>query len=138
MDFKQPVVAYTASGNIEAHLIVEMLHNNGISALAVEDQSGASLWAFGRISQFHKPKIWIDKPTEEKARELLQQYEENNRKRNDPDKESREIIAVCEQCGKSSTFPGKLDGTTQNCPHCEAYIDVGELDWEDNFGEPEE
>ena len=81
MDFKQPVTIYSASGNIEAHLIVEMLRNNDIPALAVEDQSGASLWAFGTISQFHNPQVWIDKTNEEAARELLRQFEKNNRER---------------------------------------------------------
>lgn len=138
MEFKQPVVAYTASGNIEAHLIVNMLHNNGISSLAVEDQSGVSLWELGRLNQFHKPEVWIDKPTEEKVRELILLYEANNRKRNNPGKGTGKIDAECERCGKSSTFLETLVGTIQNCLHCNAYIDVGELDWEDDFGVPEE
>ncbi len=50
MDFKQPVVVYTAATNMEAHLILQMLHANGIPAHAVEDQSGVSLWGAGTIT----------------------------------------------------------------------------------------
>ena len=138
MNFKQPVSIYSSSDNIEAHLIVEMLRNNDIPALAVEDQSGASLWAFGTISQFHNPQVWIDKPNEEAARELLRQFEKNNGERNNLSGYGKGVIAVCEKCGKSSEFPDKFDGTTQNCHYCNAYVDVGELDWGDDFGEPEE
>ena len=54
---------------------------------------------------------------------------------------SDEPIAIqveCEECGKNSLFTKELDGTTQECPHCYAYVDVGELDWGIDFGEPEE
>ena len=43
MDFKKPVVVYTAATNIEAHLIVDMLLANGVPAHVIEDQSGVSL-----------------------------------------------------------------------------------------------
>ncbi len=137
MDFKQPFRVYTAAGNVEAHLIVEMLVANGIPALAIEDQSGVSLWAMGTISQFHQPDVWIDKSTATQAIELIRQFEEVQRERIRPPASDNEIQAECEECGKLSTFPGSLNGTTQECSHCQAYMDVGELDWDEDFGEPE-
>lgn len=138
MDFKKPVIVYTAATNVEAHVIVDMLYANGVPAHAVEDNSGVSLWAFGTISQFHKPNIWVDQSTARKAAELIQDFEEKRRQRDNPGKGTGEIHVLCEECGKTTTFPDSLDGTTQQCSYCDAYVDAGELPWEDDFGTPDE
>ena len=36
---------------------------------------------------------------------------------------------------EGSELTAPLDGTTQECRHCHAYIDVGDLAWDDDFGE---
>ena len=136
MDFKKPVIVYTAATNVDAHLIVDLLQANGVPAHAVEDQSGVSLWAFGTISQFHKPNIWVDEATAQKAVDLIQGFEEKRRARNTPN--SGEIHIVCEDCGKPTAFPSSLHGTTQECPHCGAYVDVGDLPQDDEPGVPDE
>ncbi len=138
MDFKKPVVVYTAATNVEAHLIVDMLLANGVPAHAVEDQSGVSLWAFGTISQFHKPKIWVEQTTVQQAAVLIQAFEEKKKARNNPGQGSSEIQVVCEDCGKTTLFSDSLDGTTQDCSHCHAYVDVGDLPWDDDFGAPDD
>jgi putative signal transducing protein len=138
MKFKHPVMLYTAATNVEAHVVVEMLHANGIPAYAVEDQSGVSLWMFGTISQFHQPNVWVDKSTAEKAIALVRQFEENKRKREHPDTSIGTIPVACEECGKTTMFPDALNGTTQDCSHCNAYVDVGELPWNEDFGMPDE
>lgn len=138
MDFKHPVVVYTAATNVEAHLIVDMLHAKGVPAHAVEDQSGLSLWAFGTISQFHKPNIWVEKSSAQEAAQLIQAFEKNRQDRENPRHSDGEVQAVCEDCGKTSVFPDSLNGTTQECSHCHAYVDVGDLPWDDDFGIPEE
>ncbi|PQO45748.1 putative signal transducing protein [Blastopirellula marina] len=138
MDFQKPVIVYTAATNLEAHLIVEMLLTSGISAHTVEDQSGVSLWAFGTISQFHKPNIWVDESTAQQAADLIRDFEEQRKARNTPVDGAGEIQVSCEDCGKTTSFPSSLDGTTQVCQHCGAYVDVGELGWDEDFGEPED
>jgi hypothetical protein len=138
MDFKKPVIVYTAATNVELHMIVEMLHANGVAAHAVEDQSGVSLWALGTISQFHKPNVWVDETTFAKAAELIQDFEDKKQSRNTPVEASSDIQVICEDCGKTTSFPGSLDGTIQECRHCGAYVDVGELPWDDDFGEPDD
>ena len=138
MEFKQPVVVYTAATNVEAHMVVEMLHTNGIPAHAVEDQSGVSLWALGTISQFHQPNVWVDKLTSEKAAELILRFEENKRERENPEAGTGAICVECEKCGTTTIFPDTLGGTTQDCSKCLAYVDVGELPWEEDFGVPDE
>jgi hypothetical protein len=42
------------------------------------------------------------------------------------------VTAVCEDCGKSSEWPATAMGTTENCPHCGAYMDVPDPD--DDWG----
>ncbi len=138
MTLKNPVVVYTAATNIEAHLIVDMLSANGIPAHAVEDQSGVSLWAFGTLSQFHQPNIWVDESERVAAAELIREFEEKQRERATPVEATGEIQVICEACGKTTWFPNSQNGTTQECEHCRAYVDVGELPWEDDYGSAEE
>ena len=138
MGFQEPYKIYTADSNMESHLIVNMLRANGIDALAVEDQSGVSLWAFGRISQFHQPDIWIEKSDAEQAALLIRDFESAKQEQSLAANSTGDIRVECEECGKSSVFPQALDGPTQECSHCHAYVDVGELGWDDDFGEPEE
>jgi len=47
------------------------------------------------------------------------------------------VTAVCEECGESSEWPASVMGTTENCPHCGAFMDVPDPDenWDDvDFG----
>jgi len=138
MNLKEPIAVYTAPTNLEAHVIVNMLNDNGIPAFAVEDQSGASLWMFGTISQFHKPKIWVDKSTASVAEQLINLFEERQRERGNLGTGTQEIPVQCEECGETSMFPDTQNGTVQQCPKCYAYIDVGELNWDQDFGETDE
>src|SRR3954469_10273263 len=99
MKFQRPVVAYVAATNVEAHLVVEMLTSNGIAAHAVEDQSGVSLWALGTISQFHKPKVWIDESSAENAALLMQAFGAKKRQSTSLSKDLGEIETTCHKCG---------------------------------------
>ena len=134
-----PIVAYTANGNLEAHSVVAWLGSNGIHAYAVEDNSGVSLFAFGTISQFHKPQVFVDKPDIERAGELLRQFEEQRDERSKKLDNAAPITSECDECGASSEFPASQGGTTQNCPKCHAFMDVGEICWpdDDDFGDAE-
>lgn len=46
-----------------------------------------------------------------------------------PDRPS--LPVDCEACGSTSVFPAELDGTTQKCAQCGAYVAVG--DWDLDF-----
>ena len=135
MDLKEPCAVYTAATNLEACLIAEMLNANGIVAFADEDQSGVSLWAFGTISQFHKPQVWVEKMASDEAAQLILGFEEQKRQRQDAGDGDGQIEVVCEECGKTTFFSSALNGTTQECSHCHAFVDVGEFEWDDDFGE---
>lgn len=132
MDFDNPTIVFTAETNVESHLVVEMLRASGIEALAVEDQSGVSLWAFGTISQFHKPNVWVDTTDIDAAVVLVREFEKQKRTRNNTEGIGAPIVVTCEDCGKDTTFPGELNGTTQECAQCSAYLDVGEFEWNED------
>ena len=124
-----PVLAYTANDNLELHSVVTWLHSGGVRAYAVEDNSGASLYVFGTISQFHKPQVFVDKADLEEAGELLRQFEDKRDARRKDLDGGPSITSQCEECGTTSDFPVSQDGTTQNCPKCNEFMDVGSLNW---------
>ncbi len=128
-----PTLVYTANGNLEAHSAVTWLRYNGIRAFAVEDNSGASLFVFGTISQFHKPQVFVEKQELRNARDLLRQFETQRSQRRRDHEDQSPIEAECEECGAVSEFPASQDGTTQNCPKCNAYMDVGSTGFPDDF-----
>jgi hypothetical protein len=134
MEFKKPVLVYAAATNVDAHMIVEMLETNGVPAHAVEDQAGV-FCGFGTVSQLYKPNVWVDEETVQKAAELIREFEAMRRSRKTQPDAKGNLSVNCEKCGKTSSFPGSLDGTTQECRYRGAYVDVGELPWDDDFGE---
>ena len=133
MEFKKPTLAYTAESNVEAQTIVQLLIANGIEAYAVEDDSVTSLWAFGTISQFHQPNVFVEDSDLVKAHALLVEFENQNsgssKVNGDP------ISATCEDCGTQTEFPASSNGSVEVCPNCQAYMDVGTFEWDEDFGE---
>ena len=39
--------------------------------------------------------------------------------------EAGTIEVTCEKCGKQTEFPAAQFGSVKNCPHCNAFVDVG-------------
>jgi hypothetical protein len=130
MAITNPISAYNAENNAEAHLLCNYLEQNGIEAHATLDESLAGYWSFGILPEIHKPQVWIDKSNAAAAAVLLAQYETDlARRRTDraaKESNSSPIDAVCEDCGKSTTFPASKNGTVQDCSHCGAFMDVGD------------
>jgi hypothetical protein len=119
MALSDPVAVYTATNNVEAHLLCTLLANSGIEAHTVEDLSQVAAWAGGLIPALHKPQVWVDRAAVERARAVLEEHErlEDQRRPGRPSDEGP-VEAVCEDCGKSSIFPAKHRNTVQNCPYC--------------------
>jgi hypothetical protein len=127
-----PTAIYNAEDNIEAQLLCNRLEHNGIEAHAVMDEAVTGFWAFGKLPEIHKPQVWIDRSNCDAAATILREYEEEliNRRRASKarDRGGDTIDAFCEECGKTSTFAAVKKGTTQDCKHCGAYMDVGEVE----------
>jgi hypothetical protein len=133
MELRDPVAAHTASSNVEAQLVCELLVQAGVAATVVEDVSTAGLWVGGTVSEIHRPQVWIERADSEADRKLLSDYEERQRQRRDRQQSSdfgEKVTAVCEECGRAAEFAAAQRGSIQDCPHCGAYMDVGEIDME--------
>ena len=139
MKLTDPIVAYTAGGNLEANLVVEWLTSNGVNAHAVEDNSFGGIYGFGAIRHLDKPQVFIERSDTERAAELLREFETKQHARKQQLADAPPISAECPECGATSDFPASHDGTVQNCPQCQAFMDVGAIDWpyDDDFGEDE-
>jgi len=131
MDFPNPFKIYWAESNVEAHTVVEALRANGIEAFADEDVSGASLWSLGRISQFHQPVVWVDESDAEQAARVVAEFDERKKSRVSGKSDAPDLEVTCEHCGTVSYFEASLDGTTQDCPKCGEFVDVGTWEWEE-------
>ena len=70
-----PVVIYTADGNMQAHSMVTWLESHGVKSFAVEDNSGTGLFAFGTVSQIHKPQVFVSKSDLSVAGDLIEEFE---------------------------------------------------------------
>ena len=121
---QHPIAVYTAGTDIEAHTIRQMLLTEGIEAAVIEDLSRAGVWELGLLPQFHRPKIWVDRADEDRARALLAEYERRRIANAEPREEGPPVHVVCEECRKTTTFAGSRRGHVENCSHCGAYVDV--------------
>lgn len=125
--FRVPFAAYNAADDIEAHLVCGLLRNAGIPALVIEDVSQVGVWWGGTVAELQKSQVWIEKDDAKRARPVLTEYDSgNSKRRNPPVPGSAAIVATCENCGSQVEFPAERRGTTQDCPHCRAYMDVGD------------
>ena len=77
--------------------------------------------------------MFVDKRDLESAVDLLRQFEDQRDRRRKELDDQPPIESECEECGASSEFPASQDGTTQNCPKCHAFMDVGSDDWPEGF-----
>lgn len=131
MPLSDPIAAYNAQSNTDAHLVQQFLESQGIESSVAEDNSLVGQWTFGLLPEIHKPQVWVSREDAERVGELLTLFEERRRLRNvvDPPAGTAPIEVRCEACGRTTTFAGNLQGSVQDCPHCGAFVDVGEVDW---------
>ena len=143
MALREPFAAYNAHNNFEAHLVSKLLNDAGIPAMVIEDMSGVGIWWGLTVAEIHKPQVWIEKSDVERATPILAEYDRKNQERLATNHAATaRVVGVCEECGARSEFPAALNGTTQNCPKCRAFMDVGELvgfeGWDETPEEDEE
>jgi hypothetical protein len=123
-----PVAVYHAANNVEVHLVRNALEASGVEAHVIEDVSQAGTWVGGQISGIHRPEVWVNRSDVERAMQIVEAYEhraaELRDKTTEDDTAGGAIEVTCEECGESSTFPASQRGSVQECPHCDAYLDV--------------
>ncbi len=126
MPLTDPVVAYRAGTNLEAFQVCNLLVAAGIAAEVIEDVSGVAVWYIGFLPAVHDPKVWVERADAARVQPLLVEYEDRIIDRRLADPAGLPVEVVCGECGQPATFPAAHTGTVQNCPHCRAYVDVGE------------
>lgn len=139
MAFHDPFAAYNAGTNFEAHLIREMLAEAGIEAVVIEDTAQVAMGWAGPLAELYKSQVWIERAAIEQAGPLLATYDKRNAERAAAYQGELEagppVEVLCEKCGKSSSFPASKKGRVERCPHCRAYVDVGDDLDSDDWGE---
>lgn len=124
--FRDPVAAYTAVDNFQARFLCDRLIEAGIEAMVVEDASQDGTFPV-KLSGIYKPQVWVERADRERAQPVIQAFERRTAELyTPPAQQTSSIEVVCEECGAKSTFPGTLRGSVQDCPHCHAFVDVGE------------
>ncbi|MEM7626875.1 MAG: hypothetical protein AAF333_14875 [Planctomycetota bacterium] len=134
MDIQDPVSIYQAENNQDARMDQLTLEAAGIRAVAIEDNSATTFWYLGPLQGINNAQVWIERGDAERAKALVDEYARKRaeRRRKSRAKDAETIDAVCEDCAKTTTFPGTMRGSVQECKHCGAYVDLYEDDgWDD-------
>ena len=124
-----PIVIYKAIDNWEAQFVRVLLEQEGIEAMAVDDLSVVGLMTIGTLPGIHQPKVYVDRSQGEAAAAIVRQYVERLQQERGVSRlaggDAAAVEAICEKCGKKTTFKASQRGTIQECRHCGAYLDAG-------------
>jgi hypothetical protein len=139
MALRDPVAVYNAANNVEAHLVRDALLASGIEAHVTEDVSQIGTWVGGLIPEMHKPQVWVERTDIDRAKPVLDEFERRSAELRDTGPEGIEdadpIEVVCDECGGRASFPAAQRGSVQVCSQCGAYLDVGDEEPPDGWGE---
>jgi hypothetical protein len=80
--------------------------------------------------------VYVSRSDAEQAVAVIREHERLQAERSSG--QGPQVEATCDGCGKTAAFPTAQRGTVQNCPHCGAYLDVGEGDLPGGWGEESE
>jgi len=140
MSYRDPRCVYVAQSIGEADVVANYLEQNDIRAEVMNRNTrggidGLSLFSPSTVS-VHGMEVWVIDPQQApRAVQLLAENEMQRTTRTAARELTGEPIdVVCEECGEASTFPPAQRGSVQDCPHCGAYIDVGEDEDEEERG----
>jgi len=137
MPLNKPVSVWVTDTNAEAQMLRNVLAEAGIEAYVTEDLSLTGM--AGASSSNDLPQVWVDSTVAEQAVALLTEIDRRLRERSSDgigvSTDQSPPEGTCERCGKASTFAPEYRGTVQECPHCGAFMDVGDLTGEWDVGE---
>jgi hypothetical protein len=144
-DERDPRTVFVADSTRLADAVIQLLAANSIPAEVGPVAPVETSALTGESSAPGEFPILVTNPTKvEDARTLLADAEKLPALRAVLDKRSARtgtVEAMCEDCGKPSTWPATAMGTTEVCPYCGNYMDVPDPDdneWSDvDFGVPE-
>ena len=116
-------IVYRASTLEEADIIVAWLDEQGITAV-VRNRATAGMLEIPVMYAAHGMEVCV--ADAEQAERAVAALKEHYREQSDAAGSGSAIETKCEGCGETASFPYAQHGLVQNCPHCDAYIDVPE------------
>ena len=135
---------YVVDNLADGGLVIALLGEEGIEAEIINSATLGGLEGVASLAPragIKGMEVWVhDLSKVQRATQLLEErFEQVRARRAQREARTGTIDAVCEECGKSSTFPASQAGTVQDCPHCQRYMDVPDPDdeWNQDFGTPE-
>lgn len=139
MSASDPNCVFVTSNTEAADIIVDWLRSQGVQAEVqthIKESDGVMMTPFANSDTSNHLEIHIaDVDRAEEIRELILSRKDDLLSHAESvDKAPPEDMVVeCEACGKSSVYPGEMQGTVQECQHCGSYLDVpggeDEFDW---------
>lgn len=140
MPLNEPVPVWTTDTNADAQMLRNVLEEAGIEAYVTEDLSLTGI--AGASSPNDLPQVWVDSTNVDRAVALLTEIDHRLRERGsegiDSTMNNSPVDATCERCGKTSKFSPEARDSVQECPHCGAFMDVGDMTGEWDVGESDE
>jgi len=134
MLYRDPKCVFVANNVGQADIVAGWLQEHGFPAEVMNRETMGAIVALS--SYMTGVEVWVVDPAQaleairllgEQAVELLTQTQTGP-----------PLEVVCEECGKTSTFPAQQRGSVQSCPHCSAYIDVEAAEGVEQSQEPNE
>lgn len=132
---ENPLTVFVAETAAVADAVARLLASEGIATETVLPPARAESHPLTGATDLVTPdglEVRVTDPaTAEKAKELLGSALAAAAVRAAREKRAGRtgtVTAVCEECGASSDWPAAEMGTTQDCPHCGAYMDVPDPD----------
>jgi hypothetical protein len=144
MIYRDPKCVHVADSTGEASVIVAVLAGQDIAAQAMNQATLGGLLGLTPYSSTGVSstgiEVWVLDPGQaEQARRFLAEHAERIAAESARTAAPAEPVEVeCEECGKSTVFPGKDRGTVQTCNGCGAYLDVPGADEEWDEAEAED
>jgi len=130
MSLRDPVAVYNARNNMEAHLARNALTAAGVQAFVTEDLSPVGGSLAGLLPEIHKPQVWVERADADRTRPILEEFERRAAELRNASEgavpRGAPVEVLCEDCGERTSFPAAQRGSVQECPHCGAFLDVGE------------
>lgn len=131
MIYRDPKCVHVADSLSEAQSVAHFLSGLGFPAQVMNPATLGGLlgltWASRTGVSATGLEVWVDDPAHaEPALQKLQTFEAEKTQKVADKATKGPVEAECEECGKCSTFPAAERDSTQDCPHCGAYMDVPE------------
>ncbi|MCA9268032.1 MAG: DUF2007 domain-containing protein [Planctomycetales bacterium] len=137
MTYRDPKCVYVCDSPGNADVVANTLEHAGIRARVMDRATlggllGLTVWSRTGVSA-RGIEVWVlDEKDVPAALKLIEAAQEELRRKQQAKESLGPIDVTCEECGTTTSFPGKFAGGVQDCPKCFAYVDIpgdDEFDW---------